>query len=398
MKQIQQRTLIAEEQIQNAFRRGRKFIEVKPGTIVTAQAQDTAARLKIKLLENPPERAAVVRTSGSTATRRVLYRNNPSWEPPSRPVARKRQTIEKLVLIGVGGVGANLAHLAANTSIANEICLIDVLPGAAEAVALDLQHASGITRSGTMLSGSTSLKSIAQAQVVVVTAGRPRTPGMDRSDLSQINGRIIRTIGESIADLASDSVVITVTNPVEEMTKLMLQTTGFPRKRVIGMAGTLDSARFRQSIASAAEVAVTDVQAITLGSHGDEMVPLASRALIQERPILEFLSESAIESCRAETVQGGASVVNLRKTGSATMAPAHATLEILEYMTGARVGIVPVSVQLSGEYGLDSMVIGVPCRLSMSGVYEIVELKLEAEELAFLQKAARAVRTRMEAN
>ncbi len=398
MKQFQQRTLIAEEQVQNAFRRGRQFIEVKPGAIVTAQAQDTAARLNIKLLDNPPKRAAVVRTGGSTATRRILYRNNPSWEPPARLVARKRQIIEKLALVGAGGVGASLAHLAANSSIAKEITLIDILPGAAEAVALDLQHASGITRSTARLKGSTSLKSISQAQVIVVTAGRPRTPGMDRSDLSYINGRIIRSIGETIADLAPDSVVITVTNPVEEMTLLMLRTTGFSRERVIGMAGTLDSARFRRAIAQAADVAVTDVEAMTLGSHGNEMVPLVSRVRIRDRSIREFLNESAIESCQTETVEGGASVVKLRRTGSATLAPAHATLEILEYMTGARAGIVPVSVLLSGEYGLDAIVIGVPCKLSMSGVFEIVELDLEDEELASLQGAAHAVRARIEAN
>ncbi len=398
MSQFRKRTLIAEEQVQIAFRRGRLFIETKPGDIVTAQAKDTAARLNIRILKDPPARPAVVRTVGSKAARRVLYRNNPSWEPPTRPVRHKQQKIEKLVLVGAGGVGANLAHLAANQGLANELCLIDILPGAAKATALDLQHASGITRSNTTLSGSTSLKSVARAQVIVVTAGRPRTPGMDRSDLSQMNGRIIRSIGESIADLAPEAVVIVVSNPVEEMTTIMLRTTGFPRERVFGMAGTLDSARFRQSLARAAGVTTSDVEAITIGSHGEEMVPLASRALIKERPVTEFLSESALKSCQKETIEGGAAVVQLRKTGSATLAPAHATLEILEYMTGFRAGIVPVSVQLAGEFGLDDIVIGVPCKLSMSGVSEIVEIKLMSEELSSLQRAAEAVRTSIKAN
>ena len=389
------RTVIVDEIVRDAYRRGRKNVEVGQRDIITALARETAERLKIEFIHAPVEKPVVYRTGGATATRRILYRNNPRWIAPGPIIANQPKAISKLAFVGAGGVGVNLVHLAANRNLANEIALIDVLPGHAEAIALDLQHASGVTEARTRVAGSTSLSLVADAQIVVVTAGRPRTPGMNRSDLRQVNGRVIRSIGENIASLAPNSVIIVVTNPVEEMTQLMLDATGFDRKRVFGMAGTLDSARFRTALAQAADVSVADVDAMTLGSHGDEMVAMASKATIKGRPICDFLNAAAIEACRQKTIDAGASIVNLRKTGSATLAPAHATLEIIDYMRGICAGNVPVSVRLDGEYGISDTVLGVPCNLGITGILEITEISMTQEERSELKHAAAAIRERM---
>ena len=389
------RTVIAEEQVRDAFRRGRLSIGLKTGDIVTAQALDTAQRLKIKLLDQPEESPPPVQTDGTIAARRALYRRHPGWATPTPATYRRTKTLNKLTLIGAGGVGAHLAHLAANQQIADQISIIDILPGAAESIALDLQHASGITGSNTRLYGGTSLSLAADAELVVVTAGRPRTPGMDRSDLHRINARVIQSIGEALATNAPNAVVIVVTNPVDEMTSVMLDATGFEREKVIGMAGTLDGARFRDALARAARVPVADVSALSLGSHGNEMVPIASKATIRERPLSDFLNQQTIEACRHETIDGGAAVVRLRKTGSATLAPAHATLELILHMCGYRVGTVPASVRLKGEYGIDDSVVAVPCKLARHGVVEIVELTLSDLELLQLQHAGDAIRNRL---
>ncbi len=389
------RTVIAEEQVREAYRRGRLSINIRAGDIVTAQAADTAERLKIKLLDQPEKSPPPVRTVGTTATRRTLYRRHPGWTPPAPIQSNSIQTINKLALIGAGGVGSHLAQLAANQQIAKQISIIDLLPGAAESIALDLRHTGGITGANTQLEGSTSLNLVTDAEVVVVTAGRPRTPGMKRADLFQVNSRIIYGIGEALSTYAPNAAIIVVTNPVDEMTAVMLDATGFDRKRVVGMAGTLDGARFRQALANAAGVAVADVSAMTLGSHGDEMVPISSKATIRERPLGEFLSDPVIASCRQATIDGGAAVVRLRKTGSATFAPAHATLELLWYMCGYRHGAVPAAVRLDGEYGIVNSVVTVPCQLSMHGVTEIIELSLSDSELQQLRQAANTIRNRL---
>ncbi len=391
------RTVIANENVQDAHQRGRLFVEVMPGDIVTAQARDTAERFNIKLLDYPVERTAIVETDGATAMRRALFRRHPGWEPPRKKAIEGVRKVPRLVLVGAGGVGMNIAHLAANSEIAEEIALIDILPGAAAATALDLQHARGSTRSTANIVGDTSMKLLADASVVVMTAGRPRTPGMSRADLRAVNGRVVQSVGEDIASLAPNAIVVVVSNPLDEMTHLMLQATGFPRERVLGMAGTLDSSRFRNELANAAGVSVTDVEAMTLGSHGDEMVPIVSKSTIRERPLTEFMSAGQITICCDNTVSAGAAVVALRKRGSATLAPAHATMELIEHIRGAKTGTVPVSVLLNGEYGISDVVLGVPCELGMSGLVRIAELSISDDELAALRQAAKAVRSRMDA-
>ena len=388
--------VIGAEHITDARRRGRQVMEVLPGDIVTQLAREAAENSRITLIDGPLEKPTIPQIDGAIALQRGLYRRSPKWIAPKPSQGKSPSAISRLALIGAGGVGLNIAHLVANRGIANEVALIDVAPGVAEAVALDLTHASGITRSGAHVQGGTDLSLITNAQVVVITAGRPRSPGMSRADLMTINRRIIQSISESIRIHAPDSIVIVVTNPLDEMTMTVLEATGFPYHRVLGMAGTLDSSRFRWSLAQKAGVPVSDVEAVTLGSHGGEMVPIVSTALIRNKPITTVLSDDEIQECVETTVRGGESVVALRKTGSATLAPAHAVCELLDAIRGARPGAVPVSVMLKGSYGIHDVVLGVPCILDGNGLREVIELPITDEEQVLLTAAAESVRIRLD--
>ena len=386
--------VIGTDTVEEARRRGRLIVEVMPGDIVTALARESAERLGLKLVDGPVEMPTPVRTDGKTAMRRSLYRRAPKWQAPSR-APRQARRLGKLALIGAGGVGGNIAHLATMADIAEEIVLIDIAPGLAAATALDLNHASGITGATGRCIGGETLDMVAGAEVVVVTAGRARGPGMTRADLIDVNARVIRAAGEAIRSEAPNAVVIVVTNPLDEMTVEMLRATGFPRERVLGMAGTLDSSRFRHALARAAGVDPRDVEAITLGSHGEEMAPIPSRATIKGRPLDVFLDEDQITACVQDAVTGGGQVVALKKMGSATIAPAHATIELIDHMRGARSGPLPISVMLEGEFGIDGVVLGVPGHLGAGGLVKIEELRLTDSESASLKAAAEAIRTRL---
>lgn len=387
--------VIGSSHVDEARSRGRQVLEILPGDIVTDLAVETASRLGIRLVDGPLAKPAPVRTDGNTHMRRALYRRAPRWVAPRAGATAGARRLKRLALVGAGGVGANIAHLAAMADLADEIALIDIAPGVAEATALDLMHASGITRSATRVTGSQSLGDVAGAEVIVVTAGRPRTPGMSRADLIGTNSRVVRQTAEAIRTQAPGAVVIVVTNPLDEMTVEMLRATGFPRERVLGMAGTLDSARFRNALARAAGVETADVEAITLGSHGDEMAPIVSLARIRGRPVEVFLDAEAVAACARDAVTGGGQVVALKKTGSAVLAPAHASVELIDHIRGARTGSVPVSVMLAGEYGISDVVLGVPAHLGAAGLVEVEELRLSADEQAALGAAAEAIRARL---
>ena len=389
------RRVIGAEHVERASRHGRRYVEVLPGCIVTDQARDAAARLRIALRAGPLERPVVARPDGAATLMRGLYRRSPKWIPSKPAAGRNPMLLERIAIAGVGGVGAGVAHLAANAGVARAIALVDVVPGLAESVALDLNHARGVTRSPSRATGGTDPALIAGAEIVVVAAGRARTPGMRRTDLLEANRRTIRTIAEAVRTAAPAAVVLVVSNPLDEMTAEMLLATEFPRERVLGMAGTLDGARFREALAQEAGAGIADVEAVVLGSHGEGMVPVVSRARIRGQPLDRFLAEARIAACVERTIAAGAKVVALRRTGSASLAPAHATVEVLEHMRGARAGAVPVSVRLDGEYGIEGAVLGVPCRLGRRGLVEIVELPLPEAERARLEEAAEAVRTRI---
>lgn len=387
--------VIGSEHIEDARQRGRIVFEVLEGDIVTALARESAARLGIKLVDGPLEAVAQPVTDGGTALRRGLYRRSPKWVTPRQPKTRHVRRFSKIALVGAGGVGGNIAHLAANADMADEIALIDIAPGMAAATALDLNHASGITGTKARCTGCEDLAAVSGADVIVVTAGRARTPGMSRADLIETNTRVIHATAEAIRTQAPDAIVIVVTNPLDEMTVEMLRATGFPRERVLGMAGTLDSSRFRNALALAAGVTPADVTAITLGSHGDEMAPIPSHARIKGRPLDVFLSQDAIDACVKDAITGGGQVVALKKSGSATIAPAHSSVELMDHIRGAKVGSVPVSVMLEGEFGIDGVVLGVPAHLGATGLIEVDQIRLTDAETAALHAAAGAIRTRL---
>jgi len=389
--------VIGVEQVELARARLQTQIEISASDIVTDLARETAAQAGIAFVDGPQSRTATPAADSATRTQRELFRRSPKWVAPKVTAEIKGRSLSKLALIGAGGVGSNIAHLAANANMAETISLVDIVPGLAASTALDLQHASGITGSYAKVEGGNDYELIADAQVVVVTAGKPRTPGMSRSDLITINTRVIQSSAEAIKRFAPNAIVIVVTNPLDEMTTEMLRTTEFSRNRVLGMAGTLDSSRFRRAIASAAKCNTDEVQAVTIGSHGDEMVPLTSMARIKGRRIDAFLNKEQIDACVRETIHGGGSVVALRKTGSATLAPAHAVLEIVDHLRGARSGWVPVSIMLNGEFGVHDVVLGVPARLGPDGVQEIVEVPLSEAESALVNNAAAAIKERLSA-
>jgi malate dehydrogenase len=389
------RRVIGAEVLEDARQRGRNVFEVLPGDIVTAVAAETAERLGIKLVDGPIERPSAPITDGATALRRGLYRRSPRWVTPQASKSTRPRRLGKLALVGAGGVGANVAHLAANQDLADEIVLIDIVPGIAAATALDLNHASGVTGTKARCSGGTDLALVAGADVIVVSAGRARGPGMTRADLIDVNTRVMRTTAEAIRSQAPDAIVIVVTNPLDEMTVEMLRATGFPRERVLGMAGTLDGARFRNALAMAAGVTPADVEAFTLGSHGEEMAPIPSHARIKGRNLHAFLSDEQIDACVKDAITGGGQVVALRKTGSATIAPAHATIELIDRIRGAVTGSVPVSVMLDGEHGIDGVVLGVMAHLGSTGLVAVDEIMLTNAETQSLHAAAEAIRTRL---
>ena len=389
------RRVIGSEQISQARQRQRNLIEILPGDIVTAEARDQAERLGIALVNGPIEKPEPVKTDGATALRRGLWRRSPRWVAPSNRLSNSPRRFGKIAFVGAGGVGTNTAHLCANADMADEIALIDIAPGLAAAMALDLNHASGIARSRSRATGGTTLATVADADVVLVSAGRARSPGMTRADLIDINRRVIQATGEAIATYAPNAIAIVVTNPLDEMTTEMLRATGFSRNQVLGMAGTLDSSRFRNALAIAAGVETRDVEAVTLGSHGDEMAPIISASRIKGRALDVFLSAEIIAECIKDAITGGGQVVALKKTGSAVIAPAHASVEVMDHLRGARAGTVPDSVMLQGEYGISDVVLGVPCHLGKGGLISVEEIKLTASELTALRSASEAIRARL---
>jgi malate dehydrogenase len=389
------RRVIGSEAVQSARRRGQDHIEVLPGDIVTPEARDQSERLGIRLLDGPLPAPAPLRPDGAESLRRGLWRRSPRWVAPAHKTRTGAARFGRIAFVGAGGVGSHAAHLCANADMADEIVLIDITPGLAAAMALDLNHAAGITRSRTRARGGSSLALVEGADVVLVTAGRARAPGMTRADLIEVNRRVIQSTAEAIAAHAPNAIVIVVTNPLDEMTHEMLRATGFPRDRVLGMAGTLDSARFRNALAIAAGVSTADVEALTLGSHGEEMAPIVSQSRIKGRPLEVFLSPAQIAACVKDAITGGGQVVALKKTGSAIIAPAHSSVEVMDHLRGARAGTCPVSVMLTGEYGIRDVVLGVPCHLGPTGLVKVEELPLTQTEQASLVAAAEAIRKRL---
>ncbi len=297
----------------------------------------------------------------------------------------------KISIIGSGNVGATAAWQLLQKDFA-DIAITDVVAGIAEGKALDMAHAAALLGLKHRISGISDISQIKNSDVVVITAGLARKPGMTRLDLLQKNSEIVRGTCASIKEHAPDAIVIVVTNPLDVMTYLALRTTGFSAKKVFGMAGVLDTARFRHYASQAAGVAPDKIETSVLGSHGDLMLPLLTYTKINGIPIAQALSKEKIDEIVNKTRNAGAEVVALLQTGSAYYAPAASIAEMVESIVRDEKKQLPICAYLNGEYGLNELCIGVPCILGKNGIEKIVELELSADEKTIMRKCAEEIK------
>ena len=295
-----------------------------------------------------------------------------------------------LSVIGAGQVGATVAHLALLKQLA-DVVLIDVVDGLAAGKALDLLQAAAVESLDVQVSGTTDFDAMAGSRIVVVTAGLARKPGMSRDDLQAANANIVGPVAERIARVAPEAIVIIVTNPLDVMTHLALTRTKFPRQRVLGMAGVLDSGRFRAFAAQELKVSPAGISALVLGSHGDLMVPVAGSVSVDGQPIASRLKPDAMARLVKRTRDGGAEIVSLLKTGSAYYAPASSVIQMVQAILHDEHRVLPAAVKLEGEYGLRDVCIGVPVEIASRGAERIIEVSLSAEDRQALHAAAKQV-------
>ncbi len=308
-------------------------------------------------------------------------------------MAHKRK---KITVIGAGFVGSTAAHWAAQKEL-GDVVLLDINDGVAKGKALDLYESSPVEQFDSRVTGTSDYKDIADSDIVILTAGLPRKPGMSRDDLLATNAKIVKACSEGIKQYAPNSVVIVVSNPLDAMAYVCKQVTGFPRERVIGMAGVLDGARFRTFIAEACNVSVKDIQGFTLGGHGDTMVPMPRHCSVGGVPLMEMLPQAKIDELVNRAVNGGAEIVKLLQTGSAYYAPSASAVQMAEAILKDQKRILPCAVELNGEYGMKGLFIGVLCKLGGQGMESVIELKLNDTERAGLEKSGKAVRELVDA-
>jgi malate dehydrogenase len=300
----------------------------------------------------------------------------------------------KVTVVGAGFYGSTLAQRLAEGGYVDEVVLTDIVEGRPQGLALDLMQSRPLIGFRTRVLGTNGYAEAVDSSVAVITAGLPRKPGMSRMDLLETNARIVGDVTRRLLDVAPGAVLIVVTNPLDEMTALAAEVSGLPRSRVMGQAGVLDTARFRHFLAERAGVHPEDVKALTLGSHGDTMVPVPSLSWIAGRPLADVLTEAEAQEIAARTRDAGAEIVGLLKTGSAYFAPAAAAEAMVRAVVTGAADLLPVSAWLDGHYGISGVYLGVPARLGRQGVEEIVELPLADNELAALRAAAEAVRAK----
>lgn len=299
----------------------------------------------------------------------------------------------RVTVVGSGFVGQTTAMRLVHRGLA-EVVLIDIIEDLPQGLAMDIRQSAAIVGFEPRIVGTNDYADTAGSDVVVVTAGFPRQPGMSRMDLLGKNAAIVREVVEKVVPGSPDAVIIVVTNPLDEMTFLASEVSGFPKERVVGMAGVLDSGRLRAFIAEELGVSPTVVEAMTLGSHGESMVPLPRLATVDGRPLVELVDEQTLERLYARTRDAGAEIVALLKKGSAYYAPSAAIAKMVESIVHNTEELLPVCAWCTGQYGIHDVYVGVPVRLSRSGVTEIVELELTPEELAALRAAAEGIRAK----
>ena len=301
----------------------------------------------------------------------------------------------KITVVGAGNVGASVAQYAVEKEL-GDVVLVDVVDGVPQGKALDLLQAGPIHRYDSMVSGSNGYDETADSDVVVITAGLARKPGMTRDDLLFKNAEIVGSVVEQIVARSRDAILVLVTNPLDAMVQLAWKKSGFPSKRVVGMAGILDSARFRTFIARELDVSVENVTAFVLGGHGDTMVPLPRYSTVAGIPITDLLPKDKIDALVTRTANGGAEIVNYLKTGSAYYAPAASAVEMVEAILKDKKKILPCAAYLEGQYKTKGLYVGVPVKLGRTGVEQIIEIKLTPDEQAVFDKSAAAVRELVE--
>jgi malate dehydrogenase len=297
----------------------------------------------------------------------------------------------KISVVGAGFVGSTLVQRLVERDYA-DVVMYDIIPNMPQGKALDILEAGPVLGYDSLVTGTNDYADTAHSDIVVVTSGFPRKPGMTRDDLVKENQEIVAHVTEQVVNHSPNCILIMVTNPLDAMAQLAYQISGFPRNRVVGMAGVLDTARFRTFIAQELNVSVRDVQAYVLGGHGDTMVPLARMCTVAGVPISQLLPPERIEAIVQRTRDGGAEIVKLLGTGSAYFAPSASVLQMVDSIVLDKKMIMPCAVYLQGEYGIDNLFVGVPVKLGVQGVEQIVEIELDQNERALLQKSANAVK------
>jgi malate dehydrogenase len=303
---------------------------------------------------------------------------------------------QKVTVVGAGNVGATVAQRLAEKELC-DVVLIDIIEGVPQGKSLDLTEAAPIEKHDAHLTGANFYEESTKSDIVIITAGIPRKPGMSRDDLLSTNRGIIKSVTREVVKYSPNAILIIVSNPLDAMCHVAMEESGFPKQRVIGMAGVLDAARFRAFLSMELNVSVENIQALVLGGHGDTMVPLPRFSTVAGVPITELISPERIEELVKRTRNGGAEIVGLLKTGSAYYAPASAAVEMAESILKDKKKILPCAAYLEGEYGISKLFVGVPVVLGLRGIEQIIELKLFAEEQQLLHKSAMSVQELVDA-
>jgi len=303
--------------------------------------------------------------------------------------------LNKITVVGAGNVGATAAQRIAEKELARTVVMVDVAEGIPQGKGLDQWESAPIELFDSRVIGSNGYDESAGSDIVVITAGIARKPGMSRDDLLNTNAGIVKSVAEQVAKTSPNAIIIVVSNPLDVMCYVAMKASGFPRERVIGMAGVLDTARYRSFLAEALDISVRDIQAMVLGGHGDTMVPLISYTTVSGIPITQLMDKAKLDAIVDRARNGGAEIVKYLKTGSAYYAPSSGAVQMVEAIVLDQKRILPCSAWLQGEYGMKDLFLGVPCKLGRKGMEKIIEVTLTADEKAALAKSAEAVREPM---
>lgn len=303
--------------------------------------------------------------------------------------------VNKITVVGAGNVGATAAQRLAEKELAKQVILVDIAEGIPQGKGLDQWQSAPIELYDTRIIGTNGYDESAGSDVVVITAGIARKPGMSRDDLMNTNAGIVKSVAENVARTSPNAIMIIVSNPLDVMCYVAMKASGFPRERVIGMAGVLDTARYRAFLAEALDISVRDIQAMVLGGHGDTMVPLISYTTVSGIPITQLMTRDVLDKIVDRTRSGGAEIVGYLKTGSAYYAPSAGAIQMVEAIVRDQKRILPCAAWLQGEYGMKDLFLGVPCKLGRTGLEQVLEVELTPAERVALGKSADAVREPM---